>query len=151
MCLHFSRKQPEYLPHVVDNIIFGVSVPDYPSRTVETTFLAQFWNLFTFNPKQQQTFIMLLKISYSVASISLCGCCRDVGNVSGVAICENLWIRPVIVFRVGMLMVVTHWQGWGNYELTIINWFVKLHTKQRQKMWLLCIKFDVEINFREPC
>ena len=32
----------KYLPHVVNNIIFGISVPDYPSRTVETTFLGQF-------------------------------------------------------------------------------------------------------------
>ena len=32
----------KYLVHVVDNIIFGISVPDYLSRTVETTLLAQF-------------------------------------------------------------------------------------------------------------
>ena len=32
----------KYLSHVVDNIIFGISVPDYPSRTVEITFLGQF-------------------------------------------------------------------------------------------------------------
>ena len=30
----------KYLSYVVDNIIFGISVPDYPSRTVETTYLA---------------------------------------------------------------------------------------------------------------
>ena len=28
--------------YVVDNIIFGISVPDYPCITVETTFLRQF-------------------------------------------------------------------------------------------------------------
>ena len=32
----------KYLSYVVDNIIFGINVPDYPSRTVETTFLGQF-------------------------------------------------------------------------------------------------------------
>ena len=34
----------KYLSYVVDSIIFGISVPDYPSRTVESTFLEQFWN-----------------------------------------------------------------------------------------------------------
>ena len=38
----------KYSVHVVDNIIFGISIPDYPSRTVETTFLAQFLSLSTF-------------------------------------------------------------------------------------------------------
>ena len=32
----------KYLVHVVDSMIIGISVPDYPSRTVETTLLAQF-------------------------------------------------------------------------------------------------------------
>ena len=32
------------LPHIVDNIIFGISVPDYPSRTVESKCLRLFWN-----------------------------------------------------------------------------------------------------------
>ena len=32
----------KYLSYVVDNIIFGINVPNYPSRTVETTFLVQF-------------------------------------------------------------------------------------------------------------
>ena len=26
----------KYLSHVVDNIIFGINVPDYPTRTVES-------------------------------------------------------------------------------------------------------------------
>ena len=34
----------KYLPHVVDNIIFGISVPDYPSRTVESNSLRSFRN-----------------------------------------------------------------------------------------------------------
>ena len=37
----------KYLSYVVDNIIFGISVPDYPSRTVESTFPGQF-HLHTF-------------------------------------------------------------------------------------------------------
>ena len=32
----------KYLSHVFDNIIFGISVPDYPCITIETTFLGQF-------------------------------------------------------------------------------------------------------------
>ena len=32
----------KYLSYVVDNIIFRISVPDYPDRKVETTFLLQF-------------------------------------------------------------------------------------------------------------
>ena len=32
----------KYLSHVVDIIKFGISVPDYPSSNVETTFLGQF-------------------------------------------------------------------------------------------------------------
>ena len=38
----------KYLPHVVDNIIFGIRILGYPSRTVETRFLGEFWNLITF-------------------------------------------------------------------------------------------------------
>ena len=38
----------KYLSHIVDIIKFGISVPDYPSSNVETTFLEQFWNLSTF-------------------------------------------------------------------------------------------------------
>ena len=34
----------KYLPHVVDNIIFGISVPDCLSRTVESNSLRLFWN-----------------------------------------------------------------------------------------------------------
>ena len=33
--LLFSGKQQEILPYVVDNTIFGISVPGYPSKTVE--------------------------------------------------------------------------------------------------------------------
>ena len=32
----------KYLSHVVDTIIFGISIPDYPCIAVETTFLGQF-------------------------------------------------------------------------------------------------------------
>ena len=31
-----------------NSTIFGISVPDYPSRNIERTFLGQFRNLFTF-------------------------------------------------------------------------------------------------------
>ena len=46
--------------HVMFALIKSESVPirsDYPSRTVDATFLGQFWNLFTFSRKQQQIFI----------------------------------------------------------------------------------------------
>ena len=32
------------MQHLVDNIIFGISVPDYPSRAVESNSLRSFWN-----------------------------------------------------------------------------------------------------------
>ena len=35
-------KNTKYLLHVVDNIIFGMSVLDYPSRTVDNHVLVQF-------------------------------------------------------------------------------------------------------------
>ena len=35
----------KYLSYVVDNIIFGISVPDYPSRTVESKSLRLLCNL----------------------------------------------------------------------------------------------------------
>ena len=35
----------KYLTYVVDNIIFGISEPDYPSRTVESKYLRLFCNL----------------------------------------------------------------------------------------------------------
>ena len=38
----------KYLSHVVDSIIFRISVPDYPSRTVESNSLRLFWNLCIF-------------------------------------------------------------------------------------------------------
>ena len=36
----------EYSRNVVDNIIIGISVLDYNRKTVETTFLRKFYNLF---------------------------------------------------------------------------------------------------------
>ena len=42
ICLLFGRKQQQIFTHVFDNITFGISEPDYPSITVETTFLGQF-------------------------------------------------------------------------------------------------------------
>ena len=42
ICLLFSRKQQKYLSHVVDITKFVISIPDFPSRKVETTFLGQF-------------------------------------------------------------------------------------------------------------
>ena len=48
----FSRKQQKYLSCVVDNIIFGISVPDYPSRNVETTCLGEFCICLHFSRKQ---------------------------------------------------------------------------------------------------
>ena len=41
ICLLLFLKNKKYLLHVVDNIIIGISVPDYPRKTVETTFLGQ--------------------------------------------------------------------------------------------------------------
>ena len=38
----------KYLSYVVDNIIFGISVPDYPSRTVESNSLRLSWNFCIF-------------------------------------------------------------------------------------------------------
>ena len=39
ICVHFSRKvNNKYLPHSVDNLIFGIRVLELHSRTVETTF-----------------------------------------------------------------------------------------------------------------
>ena len=38
----------KYLSHVVDSIIFRISVPDYPSRTVESKSLRLFCNLVYF-------------------------------------------------------------------------------------------------------
>ena len=43
-----------YLSYVVDNIIFGISVPDYPSRNVETTFWDNSEICLLFSRKQQQ-------------------------------------------------------------------------------------------------
>ena len=38
----------KYLSYVIDNIIFGISVPDYPSRIVESNSLRLFWNFCIF-------------------------------------------------------------------------------------------------------
>ena len=38
----------KYLQHAVDNNIFGISVSDYPSRTLESKFLRLFCNLVYF-------------------------------------------------------------------------------------------------------
>ena len=38
----------KYLSYVVDNIIFGISTPDYPSRTFESKSLRLFCNLVYF-------------------------------------------------------------------------------------------------------
>ena len=48
ICLLYVHKHNKYLPHVVDNIIFGISVLDYHILTVGTTILGQFWNLCSF-------------------------------------------------------------------------------------------------------
>ena len=42
ICLLLVVNNNKYLSCVVDNVIFGNSVANYPSGTVETTFLAQF-------------------------------------------------------------------------------------------------------------
>ena len=39
ICLLYVHINNKYLPHVVDNMIFGISVPDYPILTVGTTIL----------------------------------------------------------------------------------------------------------------
>ena len=38
----------KYLSYFVGNIIFGISVPDYPTRTVESNSLRLFWKLCIF-------------------------------------------------------------------------------------------------------
>ena len=48
----------KYLVHVVDNIIFGISVPDYPSRTVESRAETNVRNV-TNEPFSKQTNIRL--------------------------------------------------------------------------------------------
>ena len=40
--VYFLVVNNKYLRHIVDNILFGISVPDHPSRNVETMFLGQF-------------------------------------------------------------------------------------------------------------
>ena len=42
ICLLYVHINNKYLPHVVDNMIFGISVPDYPILIVGTTILGQF-------------------------------------------------------------------------------------------------------------
>ena len=42
ICLLYVHINNKYLPHVVDNMIFGISVLDYSILTVGTTILGQF-------------------------------------------------------------------------------------------------------------
>ena len=42
ICLLLVVKNNKYVSCVVENFIFGINVPDYPSRPVEGTFLGQF-------------------------------------------------------------------------------------------------------------
>ena len=52
--------------YVVENIIFGISVPDYTSRTVEATFLGPFLNSFYLLVVNDNKYLsMFLTISYS--------------------------------------------------------------------------------------
>ena len=44
ICLLLTVNNNKYLSYVVDSIIFGISVPDYPSRTVESKSLRLYWN-----------------------------------------------------------------------------------------------------------
>ena len=44
--------------YATDNIIFGISVPDYPRTTVETTYLRNFIICLLFSRKQQQKLII---------------------------------------------------------------------------------------------
>ena len=44
----FVVNNNKYLSYVVDNIIFGISVPDYPSITVESNSLRSFLNFSKF-------------------------------------------------------------------------------------------------------
>ena len=48
ICLLLVVNNNKYLPYVIDNIIFRISVPDYPSRTVESNSLRLFWNFCIF-------------------------------------------------------------------------------------------------------
>ena len=70
------KKTNKYLPYVVDDIIFGISVPDYPSRTVESNSLRSFWNFSIFcllytvdagykNPSPIYRIICILFIEFS--------------------------------------------------------------------------------------
>ena len=42
ICLLLVVNNNKYVSCTIENFIFGISVPDYPSRTVETTLMAQF-------------------------------------------------------------------------------------------------------------
>ena len=42
ICLLLVVNNNKYVSCVVENFVFAISVPDYPSRSVESTFLAQF-------------------------------------------------------------------------------------------------------------
>ena len=48
ICLLLIVNNNKYLTHVVENIIFGISVPGYHSRTVESNSLRLYWNFSIF-------------------------------------------------------------------------------------------------------
>ena len=48
ICLLLVVNSNKYLSYVVDNVIFGISVPDNPSRTVESNSLRLFCNFGVF-------------------------------------------------------------------------------------------------------
>ena len=67
----------KYLPHVVDNIIFGISVPDYPSRTVESKSLRLLCNLvyfvyFIFIETTMNLYMTNSKVRNSDSAYSIC-------------------------------------------------------------------------------
>ena len=74
ICLLFIRKQQKFLSYVVNNIIFGIHVPDYPwIRTIESNALRSFWNFSIFATLYSYLHMTNSKvlISYSAYSISL--------------------------------------------------------------------------------
>ena len=48
ICSLLAVNNNKYSPHFVDNLIFRINVPDYPSRTVESDSLRLFWNFCIF-------------------------------------------------------------------------------------------------------
>ena len=77
MCLLFSRKQQQILSYVVDNIIFRISIPDYPSRTVESKSLRLFCNFGVFcllyiHITTINLHMTILKVRNSDSAYSIC-------------------------------------------------------------------------------